>query len=153
MRHYTTKETAAAVGISTSVLMQWFYRYGWPRPVQKDNGFYLWSELAIADMRRFVAAGRPFHQIVCGTWNVDPQQAAREDTLRPIISAYDDLEPRWIRALELRIMGTIAEYLASLGRMRPAVRAQYVRSAQEADRVTGGEFSHILRRFGVEATP
>lgn len=150
MRHYTISEAAKEAGVSADMLRVWEIRYGWPRSVRKDNGYRLFSEATIERVRAFIAAGKPFHQIEAGTWAPASNRPPWYDTLGEIVIRYDDVDRGWIRAVTSRDLGRVAFYLASLGRMRPAVRAQYVRCIQECNLVARGAFAAVMREFGVQ---
>lgn len=150
MRWYTVKQLAEASGISEACVRVWAERYHWPDFTRKENGQRLYNQAAVDDMRAFNAAGRPFGQIRHGVW-MRPGDAKPPKPAMPLTPS-DDLERRWIDAVHNGRMGIVAEYLASLGRMRPAVRAQYVACIREADRLTCGAFARLIERYGIGET-
>ncbi len=145
---YTIKEASKRSGCTEGLLRFWNEKYGWPSCVRQANGYRLFSDVTVAEVREFIHAGRPFHQLDGGCW--DRPCAAREPVRDPLfLDAFADIDGRLLQALKVGAEGTVAHYLAALGRMRPEVRERYVHCIRAANHETGGLYSALIARYRI----
>jgi hypothetical protein len=145
-------DAARACGIGTCVLRQWDKRYGWPCPERDANGYRWYPPALIRDIQRFLAAGRPFHQIHAGHWF---QPVAPSAPKPPAVwpHAHPGIDRRLRLALQEGNHRLVAETIADLVRLHPAKRGPILAAIRDASLERGREYDGLLRHFGYAVAP
>jgi hypothetical protein len=99
------KTTVKLTGLTAPVIRMWENRYGWPSPRRLDNGYRIYSEDQIEDLKlagALVKAGTPVSQLVDGKGGINLPRP-KKPLKRPILSlAHKVPLPSRAEALKVR---------------------------------------------------
>jgi len=140
----TPKQLADQTGVNQYVIYDWLVKFKFP-PVKSRRGQRIYFDYsAIAMVREFLIAGKPFHQIREGIWKpwAERPRAVSLDWLPRFL---DHVDNKLLLALHHGQIDTVAEFLARLAYLRPLKRAAVLACVQAAN--GDGRFTSVIKQY------
>ncbi len=148
MKKYNISQAADKCGVHPSVLRIWELRYDFPAPKRKANGYRVYSEAMVEAVKKFIAAGRPFHEIQAGVW-----QPRIDVVLKPpesnhfYVEYVGKVEKGLIQALLNKRISQVIYWIEQLVLLHPTQRSTYIACMNAANTEQHGIYTNILRKY------